>query len=251
MSSNPYGQGPNQSGNYEDYSQGYSSAPQPPYGQQPSAPYSQPSAPGYGQPNYEQPTYGQPAPDPYGQPSYGQQPYTQQQYGQAPGYGQQYAGGLAPYTAVYDTNPRPSVSMVQAVKLWLKNWKNFSGRASRSEYWWVYLALAIVMTALMIVAMVVGLGIAAASGGSDSAIGLALVLVSGVIGIVGLATLVPSLSLGVRRLHDTNQSGWLYLVSFIPYVGSIILIVLMAQASNPAGARFDDAAQPLYGPEHL
>ena len=52
MSSNPYGQGPNQSGNYEDYSQGYSGAPQPPYGQQPSAPYSQPSAPGYGQPNY-------------------------------------------------------------------------------------------------------------------------------------------------------------------------------------------------------
>jgi uncharacterized membrane protein YhaH (DUF805 family) len=251
VSSNPYGQNPNQSGNYEDYSQGYSSAPQPPYGQQPSVPYSQPSAPGYGQPNYEQPTYGQPSPDPYGQPSYGQQPYTQQQHGQAPGYGQQYAGGLAPYTAVYDTNPRPSVSMVQAVKLWLKNWKNFSGRASRSEYWWVYLALAIVMTALMIVAMVVGLGIAAASGGSDSAIGLALALVSGVIGIVGLATLVPSLSLGVRRLHDTNQSGWLYLVSFIPYVGSIILIVLMAQASNPAGARFDDAAQPLYGPEHL
>ena len=251
MSSNPYGQNPNQSGNYEDYSQGYSSAPQPPSGQPSSAPYSQPSAPGYGQPNYEQPTYGQPAPDPYGQPSYGQQPYTQQQYGQAPGYGQQYAGGLAPYTAVYDTNPRPSVSMVQAVKLWLKNWKNFSGRASRSEYWWVYLALAIVMTALMIVVMVVGLGIAAASGGSDSAIGLALALVSGLIGIVGLATLVPSLSLGVRRLHDTNQSGWLYLVSFIPYVGSIILIVLMAQASNPAGARFDDAAQPLYGPEHL
>jgi uncharacterized membrane protein YhaH (DUF805 family) len=251
VSSNPYGQNPNQSGNYEDYSKGYSSAPQPPNGQQPPAPYSQPSAPGYGQPNYQQPTYGQPAPDPYGQPSYGQQPYPQQQHGQAPGYGQQHAGGLAPYTAVYDTNPRPSVTMVQAVKLWLKNWKNFSGRASRGEYWWVYLALAIVMTAFTIVAMIVGLGIAAASGGSDSAIGLALALIYGVMVIVGLATVVPSLSLGVRRLHDTNQSGWLCLVSLIPYVGSIILIVLMAQASNPAGARFDDAAQPLYGPEHL
>ena len=256
MSSNPYGQGPNQSGNYEDYSQGYSSAPPPPYGQQPSAPYSQPSAPGYGQPNYEQPTYGQPAPDPYGQPSYGQQPYTQQpytqqQHGQAPGYGQQYAGGLAPYTAVYDTNPRPSVSMVQAVKLWLKNWKNFSGRASRSEYWWLYLALAIVMTGLMIVAMVVGLGVAAASGGSDSAIGLAIALVYGLVGLIGLATVVPSLSLGIRRLHDTNQSGWMYLLTFIPSIGGIILLVLMAQASNPAGARFDDAAQPLYGPESI
>ena len=251
MSSNPYGQNPNQSGNYEDYSQGHSSAPQPPYGQQPSAPYSQPSAPGYGQPNYQQPTYGQPAPDPYGQPSYGQQPYTQQQYGQAPGYGQQYAGGLAPYTAVYDTNPRPSVTMVQAVKLWLKNWKNFSGRASRSEYWWVALANVIVMAVLGTIFMVAFVAVAAATNGSDTAMGVLLVAVWGVMALVGLATIVPSLSLRIRRLHDTNQSGWLYLVSFIPYVGSIILIVLMAQASNPAGARFDDAAQPLYGPEHL
>jgi len=258
VSSNPYGQGPNQSGNYEDYSQGYSSAPPPPYGQQPSAPYSQPSAPGYGQPNYEQPTYGQPAPDPYGQPSYGQQPYTQQpytqqQHGQAPGYGQQYAGGLAPYTAVYDTNPRPSVSMVQAVKLWLKNWKNFSGRASRSEYWWVALAMFILMSVVMTVLVVVVFAIAGVSGGSDSGMTLAMSIIFGVMGLIGLATFVPSLSLGIRRLHDTNQSGWMYLIGFIPipYVGSIIMIVLMAQASNPAGARFDDAAQPLYGPENM
>ena len=251
MSSNPYGQNPNQSGNYEDYSQGHSSAPQPPYGQQPSAPYSQPSAPGYGQPNYQQPTYGQPAPDPYGQPSYGQQPYTQQQYGQAPGYGQQYAGGLAPYTAVYDTNPRPSVSMVQAVKLWLKNWKNFSGRASRSEYWWMVLASAVAATVLMIVLMVVAFALFAVDNGSGALSVTAIVLIYGVMGLVGLATIVPSLSLGIRRLHDTNQSGWMYLISFIPYVGSIVLIVLMAQASNPAGARFDDAAQPLYGPESI
>jgi len=251
VSSNPYGQNPNQSGNYEDYSQGYSSAPQPPYGQQPSAPYSQPSAPGYGQPNYQQPTYGQPAPDPYGQPSYGQQPYTQQQYGQAPGYGQQYAGGLAPYTAVYDSTPRPSVTMVQAVKLWLKNWKNFSGRASRSEYWWVVLATFIVMTVLMVVLSLIVLGAVAASNGSDTAVGVALASMCGIMALVSLAAFVPSLSLGVRRLHDTNQSGWMYLISFLPYVGSIVLIVLMAQASNPAGARFDDAAQPLYGPENI
>jgi uncharacterized membrane protein YhaH (DUF805 family) len=251
VSSNPYDQNPNQPGNHEDYSQGYSSAPQPGYGQQPSAPYSQPSAPGYGQPNYQQPTYGQPAPDPYGQPSYGQQPYTQQQYGQAPGYGQQYAGGLAPYAAVYDTNPRPSVSMVQAVKLWLKNWKNFSGRASRGEYWWVALASVIVGAVLGTIFMVALVAVAAATNGSDTAMSILLVAVWGVMALVSLAAVVPSLSLGIRRLHDTNQSGWLYLVSFIPSVGSIILLVLMTQASNPAGARFDDAAQPLYGPEHL
>jgi len=69
--------------------------------------------------------------------------------------------------------------------------------------------------------------------------------------LVSLAAFVPSLSLGIRRLHDTNQSGWMYLLTFIPSIGGIILLVLMAQASNPAGARFDDAAQPLYGPENI
>jgi uncharacterized membrane protein YhaH (DUF805 family) len=260
VSSNPYGQNPNQSGNYEDYSQGYTGVPQAPgSGQQPPAPYSQPSAPGYGQPNYAQPTYGQPAPDPYvqpaqdpyGQPTYGQQPYPQQQYGQAPGYGQQYAGGLAPYTAVYDTHPRPSVTMAQAVKLWLKNWKNFSGRASRSEYWWVALASLILMIVVMVVLAVVAFGIAAASGGSDSGFTVAMVVVYGVMALLGIALFVPSLSLSIRRLHDINQSGWMYLLNFIPNIGGIIMIVLLAQAPNPAGSRFDDAAQPLYGPEHL
>ncbi len=247
MSSNPDGQLPQQPGSYEDYSKGYSSAPQPQYGQ--------PSAPTYGQTNYEQPTYGQP--DPYGQPTYGE-PYTQQYaptpgYGQAPGYGQQYSQGLAPYTAMYDSTPRPPVTMPQAVKLWLKNWKNFSGRASRSEYWWVALALGIVEAVLMVIMVAFVIVAAAVDNGSGSGnpFGVVFLLVWGLMALFGLATVVPSIALGVRRLHDTNQSGWLHLVTFIPYVGSIILIVLLAQSSNPAGARFDDAAQPLYGPESL
>ena len=247
MSSNPDGQLPQQPGSYEDYSKGYSSAPQPQYGQ--------PSAPTYGQTNYEQPTYGQP--DPYGQPTYGE-PYTQQYaptpgYGQAPGYGQQYSQGLAPYTAMYDSTPRPPVTMPQAVKLWLKNWKNFSGRASRSEYWWVALALGIVEAVLMVIMVAFVIVAAAVDNGSGSGnpFGVVFLLVWGLMALFGLVTVVPSIALGVRRLHDTNQSGWLHLVTFIPYVGSIILIVLLAQSSNPAGARFDDAAQPLYGPESL
>ena len=251
MSSNPYGQGPNQSGNYEDYSQGYSSAPQPPYGQQPSAPYSQPSAPGYGQPNYEQPTYGQPAPDPYGQPSYGQQPYTQQQYGQAPGYGQQYAGGLAPYTAVYDTNPRPSVSMVQAVKLWLKNWKNFSGRASRSEYWWVYLALAIVMTVLDDRRSDRWLGGRRSQRrlGHSNRAGLRSPLRPG--GAHRSRDRRP-LTLPGHPSAPRHQPERLDVPDQLhPVRRQHHPLVLMAQASNPAGARFDDAAQPLYGPESI
>jgi uncharacterized membrane protein YhaH (DUF805 family) len=184
----------------------------------------------------------------YSDPTYGQAPYTQ------PGYGQGYQAtpsyGLAPYTAVLDANPRPSVTMPQALKLWLKNWKNFSGRASRSEFWWTYLGLVIAETVVSIVFMIVGLIFAAATNSSDAA-AVVLFLLLGVVGLVGLAALVPSLALGVRRLHDTNQSGWMYLLTFIPYVGGIVLLVLMAQPSNAMGARFDDRAQPLYGPENI
>lgn len=250
VSSNPYGHDPQQPGDPAGYSQGYGSAPQPPYGQQPIAPTNLPPAPTYAQTNYEQPTYGQSTTDPYGQPTYGQ-PYTQQ-YGQAPGYGRQpYGAGLAPYTPAYDSTPRPSVSMVQAVKLWLKNWKNFSGRASRSEYWWVILALSILEAVLLVVMLVATMVAAAVGNGSGDLIGTAFILVWGLMVVIGLATVVPTVALGVRRLHDTNQSGWLHLVSLLGGIGSIIMIVLCAQPSSPAGARFDDAAQPLYGPENI
>ncbi|MBI4900700.1 MAG: DUF805 domain-containing protein [Actinobacteria bacterium] len=290
MSSNPYGQGPGQSGSYEDYSQGYAAAPQPPYDQQPQAPYVQPSTPAYGQPTapaYGQPTtptYGQPTTPTYGQPTtpgYGQVPttygqsgyagtyaptnYEQPTYGQpdpygqpysqpfvqSPAYPQQYGQALAPYSAISDSSPRPSVTMGQAVRLWLKNWKNFSGRASRSEYWWVALAAAIVSMVFALLFVVIVVAAAASGTASDSMMAGVVGVLWGVMALLGLATVVPTLSLGIRRLHDTNQSGWMYLLNFVPYVGGIILIVLMAQASNPAAARFDDPAQPVYGPEDL
>ncbi len=249
MSSDPYGsQDPSRSGSYEDYSQGYSPAAQPPQ-------------PTYGQPPYTQPTYGQPTQDPYGQPTYspeptyGQAPYTQPGYAQQqpPAYGQAYqapAYGMAPYSAAVDSNPRPSVAMPQAIKLWLKNWKNFTGRASRSEFWWAYLGIILAEMAVGIVLVVIAVIIMALTNGSDAAVAISMLLY-GVFGLFALAMLVPTLSLGIRRLHDSNQSGWMWLLGLVPYVGGIVVLILMAQPSNPAGARFDDRAQPLFGPEHL
>jgi uncharacterized membrane protein YhaH (DUF805 family) len=57
--------------------------------------------------------------------------------------------------------------------------------------------------------------------------------------LFGLATLVPSIAISVRRLHDGNFSGWLYLLILIPILGALAIIVLMLLPSNPAGARFD------------
>ncbi len=51
--------------------------------------------------------------------------------------------------------------------------------------------------------------------------------------IYGLAVLVPSIAVVVRRLHDTGHSGWWYLISFVPYVGGIVLFVFLLLASTP------------------
>ncbi len=57
--------------------------------------------------------------------------------------------------------------------------------------------------------------------------------------IWGLATLVPSLALTVRRLHDGNFSGWLLLLVLVPFLGALAVLVFTILPSNPAGQRFD------------
>lgn len=234
MSSTPYGNDPKPSSTYEDYSQGYFAAPGNPVGSHTQGQYSQPSAASYAQPNYEQPAYAQP--DPYGQPA----------HDQFLGYWQQNSQGIVP-SVTFDSAPRPTVAMPQAVALWLKNWKNFTGRASRSEYWWVVLFQAMVGFVIMALLIILLIAIGVMTDGSNVGMGLAAVLVTSLGAIFGIATIVPTLAVTARRLHDTNQSGWMYLLSFIPYVGSFIVIYLLAQPSNPAGARFDDPNQPLRG----
>ena len=91
-----------------------------------------------------------------------------------------------------------------------KNYVNFEGRATRPEYWWFVLAYAIVNIILSLIPRV----------------GTILS------GILGLAVLIPSIGVGVRRLHDINKSGWWYLLILIPLVGAIILIVWFVKPSD-------------------
>ena len=94
------------------------------------------------------------------------------------------------------------------------NYANFSGRARRTEYWMFYLIHIIIVFALAFFGGVI-------SGSSDSMLGMIPIF------IYMLATLLPSLAVSVRRLHDTGKSGWYYLFTFIPYIGGIILLVFM------------------------
>src|SRR5690554_2411323 len=100
----------------------------------------------------------------------------------------------------------------------LKKYAVFSGRARRSEYWFFVLFN-------MIVAFILGF-IDGFFGLADAEVGV------GLLGMIyGLAVIIPSLAVGVRRLHDTNRSGWWLLISLVPFIGAIVLIVFFVMDS--------------------
>ncbi len=95
----------------------------------------------------------------------------------------------------------------------LKRYAEFTGRSRRKEYWMFFLLILVVAVVLSLVEGMVGLG----------------GMIGGVYGplttLFLLATLVPSIAVGIRRLHDTNRSGWWILIALVPFVGGIILLV--------------------------
>lgn len=94
----------------------------------------------------------------------------------------------------------------QSIKLCFSKYADFNGRASRPEYWWF--------------ALFIFLG------------GAILSMVGNVLpGVFAVATLLPSLAVAARRLHDTERSGWWLLIGLLPMVGFIVLIVFLAQKS--------------------
>lgn len=139
--------------------------------------------------------------------------------------------------------PLYGASLPQAVTRFFRKYATFSGRASRSEYWWATLFLVLVALVIWIPGVIVG--VMTGTPGTD-AYGRAtttpgpLFAVFAVIGILfWLAVLIPGIAVTVRRLHDANLSGWFYLLGLIPSVGGLIVLILTVLPSNPLGARFD------------
>ncbi len=96
--------------------------------------------------------------------------------------------------------------MISCYKKYWSNYVNFQGRARRSEYWYPVLCNFIVSLVLGILANIASfLGFLA--------------------GIFGLAVILPSLSVAVRRLHDVGKSGWWLFIGLVPLVGGILLLV--------------------------
>ena len=157
----------------------------------------------------------------------------------APPYGapQNFGNGQSapPYGApVY--MPTRKIGFGEAVKLFFKNYVNFNGRATRSEYWWVYLFNNIVYMVLGILfAISGGSSLAAYDAYGDMSIAYmgAGAIFYILMMLYGLAVLLPSLSLMVRRLHDIGKSGTYILMGLIPFAGYIILLVYMLTGSAP------------------
>ncbi|MGO1290732.1 MULTISPECIES: DUF805 domain-containing protein [Brevibacterium] len=169
------------------------------------------------------------------------------------GYGGQGFGGAPRGAASPDDLSLPlyGASFGQAVKRFFKNYVNFKGRASRSEYWFAAL---FVFLLLLIPGILSGIGAAqtlsAAAGSIDPATGQmnsvaagggsVLSMIGGTLStLIGLALFIPQLAISWRRLHDANLAGPFWFLGLIPFVGGIILIVLMVLPSKPEGQRFD------------
>lgn len=107
----------------------------------------------------------------------------------------------------------------------LRKYATFEGRARRKEYWFFILFNVLAVVVLGIIDVVLGT--------SSKETGLGLLS-----GLYLLAVLLPALAVTVRRLHDTDRSGWWILIEFIPLIGGLVLLVFTLLDSTPGSNRF-------------
>jgi uncharacterized membrane protein YhaH (DUF805 family) len=115
------------------------------------------------------------------------------------------------------------LGFIKAVKLAFKNYANFRGRTTRSEFWWFSLFIVITSVAIFIISEV---GIATSA---DPQLWNTLAQVGTIMTIVWfLATILPVSAIWFRRLHDSNKSGWWYSLTVASSIGGFVLVALSA-----------------------
>ena len=153
--------------------------------------------------------------------------------------------------------PLYGASFDAAVRRFFRKYATFSGRASRSEYWWVALfeaLLGLVIYLIFLAGAIPASGwvnahspsptttdeSVAIPGVLDAPTAWLLVVASVLSAVIWLGILLPALAVTWRRLHDANLSGALWFLSFIPGIGGTIVLILTLMPSNPQGRRFDE-----------
>ncbi len=120
----------------------------------------------------------------------------------------------------------PQTGYIAAIKKGFKGYVVWNARSTRSEYWWWALFT-----------FIVGIIVGAIEGFTISPDTFGLGPLSA---IANLVLLLPSLSLFVRRLHDTDRSGWWFWIILIPIVGFIVLLVFMLLPSKMGPTRWNN-----------
>jgi len=115
----------------------------------------------------------------------------------------------------------------------LNKYADFSGRSRRKEYW-MFTLFNYIIIAVPYFLMLSGAGTLALIG-------------SGLVAVISLGLVIPSLAVLVRRLHDTNRSGWWFLIAFIPLIGTIVLIVFLCQDSQTGANKWGPNPKGLGG----
>lgn len=128
------------------------------------------------------------------------------------------------------------MSFTAAVRSVLTQYVGFSGRARRSEYWWFVLFSILVGIIASVLDSVLGTDFESSAG-------------SGLFSLLAnLALLLPSLAVAIRRLHDTDRSGWWVLIGLIPILGLIVLVVFFVQDGTPGPNRFGPSPKQELAP---
>jgi uncharacterized membrane protein YhaH (DUF805 family) len=109
----------------------------------------------------------------------------------------------------------------QAISVCLqKKYVDFSGRASRSEFWWFFLFQLLVLLVASLIHQFVYF-------------------------VVALALFLPAISVGVRRLHDVGRSGWWLLLHFVPLIGTLVLLYWAVQPSQVGANEYGEPPAQL------
>ncbi len=104
-----------------------------------------------------------------------------------------------------------------SIKTCFTKYADFTGRATRSEYWWFCLFATIVNIIASMISPVLS-------------------------GILALALLLPSIAVMVRRLHDDNISGWLGLILLVPLIGFLVILYFMVIEGTQGPNKFGNPA---------
>lgn len=115
----------------------------------------------------------------------------------------------------------------------IRRFADFSGRSCRKEFWLYLLGYTVLLFACAILTGVLNLMHVA---GGQKAVGFVFI-------VLVVALLIPTIAVQVRRLHDQGRTGWLILLSIIPYLGAIIVLILMALPGTVGTNRY--GADPI------